>query len=39
MPGSIDIYIEAVCLNSPGIAGWGAFISDGALIYMSNKTP
>ena len=29
MPSSIDIYIEAVCLNSPGIAGWGAFISDG----------
>ena len=29
MPGSIDVYIEAVCLNSPGIDGWGAFISDG----------
>ena len=29
MLGSIDIYIEAVCLKSPGIARWGAFVSDG----------
>ena len=29
MLGNIDIYIEAVCLNSPEIDGWGAFISDG----------
>ena len=26
---SVVIYVEAACLNSPGVAGWGALISDG----------